>query len=159
MGTYYNLKEKKNLFWTNKKFVCLFQLLKLRKNRGNPWGKTRLVVWCFGPGICVLYFLSFPERKSVTRENWDKLCVYFSILPNCQVPNLLKPQNHEEDFFQIQCASKKVRTVSFIIQKPKSKHLVCLSFLCLQFFLREREKIFYRNSGPWSHELIKVHIL
>ena len=39
------------------------------------------------PGICVKYFLSFPQKKPVTRENWDKISVYFSILPNCQVPN------------------------------------------------------------------------
>ena len=38
--------------------------------------------------------------------------------------------------------------VNFIIQKLKSKHLVCLSFLWWQFFLREQEKIFYTYSGP-----------
>ena len=31
------------------------------------------------PRICVKYFLSFPQKKPVTRENWDKLSVYFSI--------------------------------------------------------------------------------
>ena len=30
------------------------------------------------PGMCVKYFLSFPQKKTVTRENWDKLSVYFS---------------------------------------------------------------------------------
>ena len=39
-------------------------------------------------------------------------------------------------------------TVNFIIQKLKSKHLVCLSFLWWQVFLRERGKIFYTYSGP-----------
>ena len=40
-------------------------------------------------------------------------------------------------------------TVNVIIQKLKSKHLVCLSFLWRQVFLREQqEKIFYTYSGP-----------
>jgi hypothetical protein len=39
-------------------------------------------------------------------------------------------------------------TVNFIIQKLKSKHLVCLSFLWWKIFLREREKIFCTYSGP-----------
>ena len=30
-------------------------------------------------GICVKYFLSFPFKKPVIRENWDKLRVYLSI--------------------------------------------------------------------------------
>ena len=38
--------------------------------------------------------------------------------------------------------------VNSIIQKLKSKHLVCLSFLLWQNFLREGEKIFYTYSGP-----------
>ena len=29
--------------------------------------------WSIRPGICVKYFLSFPQKKSVTRANWDKL--------------------------------------------------------------------------------------
>ena len=37
--------------------------------------------------------------------------------------------------------------VNFIIQKLKSKHLVCLSSLWLHDFLRVREKIFYTYSG------------
>jgi hypothetical protein len=37
--------------------------------------------------------------------------------------------------------------VNFIIQKLKSKHLVCLSFFWWQVFLREREKIFYTYSS------------
>jgi hypothetical protein len=36
-------KLRKNLFWTNKKF--LFQMLKLRKNRRKNWGKQD---WLFG---------------------------------------------------------------------------------------------------------------
>ena len=35
-----------------------------------------------------------------------------------------------------------------IIPKLKSKHLVCLSFLWRQVFLREWQKIFYTYSGP-----------
>ena len=40
--------------------------------------------------------------------------------------------------------------VNFVIQKLKSKLLVCLSFLWWQFFFREQEKIFYTYSGPHS---------
>ena len=53
------------------------------------------------------------------------------VLPNCQVPS---------GFFGI--------NVNIITQKLKSKHLVCLSFLWWQGFLREREKIFSTYSGP-----------
>ena len=38
--------------------------------------------------------------------------------------------------------------VNYIIEKLKSKHNVCLSFLWRQVFLRERKKIFYTYSGP-----------
>ena len=42
--------------------------------------------------------------------------------------------------------------VNFIIQKLKSKHLVCLSFLWWQVFLRgQQEKIFYTYSGPQTY--------
>ena len=33
------------MFWTNKKFVIFYQLLKLRKIRGKNWGKQN---WLFG---------------------------------------------------------------------------------------------------------------
>ena len=48
--------------------------------------------------------------------------------------------------------------VNFIIQKLKSKHLVCLSFLWWQVFLREREKIFNTYSGPKSIVTVKEKI-
>jgi hypothetical protein len=38
--------------------------------------------------------------------------------------------------------------VNFIIQKLKSKHLVCFSFLWRQVFLSEREKMFYTYFRP-----------
>ena len=38
--------------------------------------------------------------------------------------------------------------VNFIIQKLKGEHLVCLSFLWYQVFLREGENIFYTYSWP-----------
>ena len=89
--------------------------------------------------ICKIFSL-VPSKN---RENWEKPGVYFwmikftrtQILPNCRVPN---------DFFCI--------TVNFIIQKLKSKHLVCLSFLMWQIILMEREKIFYIYSGPKQHK-------
>ena len=77
------------------------------------------------------------SEKLPTRENWDKLSVHFSIFewwnwPKHQFCQIAKCQM---SFFSI--------TVNFITQKLKSKHLVCLSFLWWQIFLREREKIFY----------------
>ena len=93
------------------------------------------------------------------------------ILPNCQVPN---------GFFWYSCkfyhskygrpkvlksviyAPRSLPTVciirSLIIQKLKSKHLICLIFLWRQVFLREREKIFYKYSGPiTSHSFVRRH--
>ena len=57
--------RKGNLFWTNKKFVCFFQLLKLRKIRGQNLGnelvktsyefvieiKFRQIDGCDGPSV------------------------------------------------------------------------------------------------------------
>ena len=37
-----------------------------------------MICWLW-PGICVKYFFLFPQIKTVTRENWDKLSFYFSI--------------------------------------------------------------------------------
>ena len=77
--------------------------------------------------MCKIFPL-VPSKKPVNRENWDKVFTFQVLndkfLPNCQVPNY---------FFGT--------TVNFIIQKLKSKHLVCLSFLWWQVFLREWEKI------------------
>ena len=72
--------------------------------------------------MCKMFSL-LPSKKPVTREDWDKLPIYFSIfwvikltktpiLPNCQVPNVL--------FFCI--------NVDCIVKKLKSKRLVFLIF-------------------------------
>ena len=97
----------------------------------------------YGPGICVKYFLSFSQKICHQRKIWQTKFLVFhfwvmkltktSISPNLQVTN---------GFF--------VKTVNFITQKSKSKHFICLSFLCCQGFLRERDKIFYTYSGPWA---------
>ena len=66
------------------------------------------------PEICVRYFLSVLSK---TRENLDKLNVYFSIF---------------EWYYQKKAVwqfDKIGVLVIFIIQKLKSKGLVCLSFL------------------------------
>ena len=90
-------------------------------------------------------------EKTPIRENWDKLNTYLlfnfwmikltitPILPSCQVPT-------NGIFWYIG---------NFIIQKLKSKQLVCLSFLWWQVFLREREKIFYTYSKPKWWEFSK----
>ena len=71
-------------------------------------------------------------KKTVTRENWDKLSVYFSIL-----------QLYQWKLLGVRQFDKISVLVNFINQKLKSKNLVCLSFLWRQFLLREREKIFH----------------
>ena len=49
-------------------FIC--------KQNGSSWNKEKLPLkW----NVCVKYFLSFYQKKPVTRENWDKLSVYFTI--------------------------------------------------------------------------------
>ena len=49
--------------------------------------------------------------------------------------------------------------VNFITWKFKSKHLVCLSFLWGQVFLREREKIFCTYSRPEVTEVTYCRFL
>ena len=93
-------------------------------------------------------FSLVPSKKPVARENWDKLSVYFSIL------------NDEIDKKHQFCQIAKCQmaffgmTENFIIQKLKSKQLVCLSFLWWQGFLREWEKISYTYSRPYTSESI-----
>ena len=57
-----------------------------------------------------------------------------------QNTNFAKLPTEKKFFFGI--------AVNFIIKTLKSKHLVCLSFLWSEFFLREREEIFSTYSGP-----------
>ena len=95
----------------------------------------------------------FSRSLKKTRENWDKLSVHFSIFewwnwPKHQFCQIAKCQMA---FFGI--------TVNFIIQRLKSKHLVCLSFLWWQVFLREREKIFFTHSGPKNTKSAPFFIL
>ena len=72
-----------------------------------------------------------------TRWNCDKLSGYFSIF---------EWQNWPKHWF---CQTVKCQmalygiTVNFTIQKWKSKHLVCLSFLWRLFFYRRRENILH----------------
>ena len=103
-----------------------------------------------------------PSKKSVTRENCDKLsCLLFNfwmikwtktpILRNYQVPNGFFWFNCKFNHSKIQqfvMLSLKEKYIILIIQKLKSKHLICLIFLWRQVFLREREKISYTYSGP-----------
>ena len=49
--------------------------------------------------------------------------------------------------------------VNIITQKLKSKHLVCLSFLWWEVFLREREKIFFTYFGPIWHSEVECYLL
>ena len=90
------------------------------------------------PGICVKYFLSFPQKKTChQRKLRQTKCLLYNfwmikltktpILPNFQVPN--------------------VTTINFITQKLKSKHLVCFSFLWRQVFWGNERKYFTHIPG------------
>ena len=65
--------------------ICkAYQYLMLAKkmNPNRIWDRPNCLrqhTAALRPGICVKYFLSFPQKKPGTRENWDKLSVYFSI--------------------------------------------------------------------------------
>ena len=82
------------------------------------------------------YFLSFPQKTSQQRKLRQTKCLLFNfwmikltktpILPNCAKCQMA--------FCWYNC--------KVIIQKWKSKHLVCLSFLCWQVFLREWENTY-----------------
>ena len=91
--------------------------------------------------MCKIFSL-MPSKNPPTRENWDKLSVYFSIFL------WLNLQLYQKKPFANWQFGKIGFLVNLIIQKWKSKHLVCLSFLWWQVLLRERGKIFYTYSGP-----------
>ena len=96
-----------------------------------------------GPGICGLEFLWILSNFPITRETETN--VYSSILQkfNFWMIKLTKTPNLPN--FQVpNCTS-----INFITQKLKSKHLVCLSFLWWQVFLREWGKTSYTYfAGP-----------
>ena len=97
--------------------------------------------WTPRQAICIKHFLLFPQRicrqrkqrqtKHLLLNFWIIELTKTTILTNYQVPN---------GFFVYNC--------KFYQSKIESKHLVCLSFLWWQVFLREREKIFYTYSRP-----------
>ena len=76
--------------------------------------------------MCKIFSL-IPSKKPATRENWDKLSVYFLIF-EWQYLQLY----HEKPFGAWQFGKIGV-FVNFITQKLKSKHLIFLSFLWLGF--------------------------
>ena len=84
-------------------------------------------------------FSLVPSKKPVTRENWGKLSVYFSIFEWFTVIP-------KKSIWHLAICKIGV-LVNSIIKKLKSKHLVCLSFLWWQVFMRELEKISYTYSG------------
>ena len=91
--------------------------------------------------MCKIFSL-FPSKQLVNRENRDKLSVYFSIFWMIKCTIIQKQTFGTWKFDKIGVL------VNFIIEKLKIIHLLCLSFLWWQVFLREREKIFYTYSGP-----------
>ena len=94
------------------------------------------------PRICRKYFLSFPQKFLSPEKTEIAKCLLLNflvmkltktpILHNCQVPSGLFWQN-----------------CYFTIQKLKSKHLVCLSFLWWKKFFWGNEKNYFAHTpGP-----------
>ena len=87
--------------------------------------------------MCKIFSL-IPSKNPVTRENWDKLSVNFSIFEWWCLQLYKKITFGSWQFGNIGVL------VNFINQKLKSKHLVCLSFFWWQvFFEGTRENIFH----------------
>ena len=68
-------------------------------------------------GICAKYFLSFTQKKTPTRENWNKLSIYIWIF------EWLHLHFYQTKPFSSWKFGKIGALVNFIIQKLKSKHL------------------------------------
>ena len=92
---------------------------------------------CMAQNMWKIFHL-VPSKKPLTRENWDKLSVYFSNLSD-KIYNYI----YQKKPFGTWQFGKICVLVNFITQKSKSKHLVCLSFLWWQFFEGTRETILY----------------
>jgi len=72
---FFNRLPKKKMFCTNKNFGFFF---KLRKNWGKLWG-NKISCLVFGPGICVIYFISFPQKKNChQRKLRQTKCLLFN---------------------------------------------------------------------------------
>ena len=74
-------------------------------------------------GICVKYFLSFPQKTLSPEKTETKQVFTFQLLNDkiVQNTNFAKLPSAKWLFFGID--------INIIIQKLKSKHSVCLSFL------------------------------
>ena len=91
--------------------------------------------------MCKIFSL-VPSKKPVTKENWEKISVYFSIFWMIKFTVIPKKVIWHLAIWQNWCFGQ------FYHSKLKSKHLLCLSFLWWKVFSREQEKIFYIYSGP-----------
>ena len=131
------MQKVENFRFTSSIFVSLGKNLLVKMKVKHFGGKKGVCILGWpGPGIWAKYFLLFPQKKHATREKLinDKID---------QNTNFAKLPCAKCLFFGI--------TLSFIIQKMKTKQIVYLSFLWWQVFLREWEKIFYTYSrSEWS---------
>ena len=91
--------------------------------------------------MCKIFSL-VPSKKALTRENWDKLSVHFSIFGVIKFTIIQKKTFGTRKFGKIGVL------VNFIIQKLKSKHSFCLSFLSWHVFEQTRENIL---NIFWAH--------
>ena len=99
--------------------------------------------------MCVKYFPSFPQKNLSPEKTETKQVFTFQLLNDKIVQNTNFAKLPVPNVFFANFAN-------FIIQKFKSKHLVCLSFLWCVVFMREREKIFSKHSRP-NTPLVSIH--
>ena len=90
--------------------------------------------------MCKIFSL-VPSKNLVTRENWDKLSVYFSIFLRLNLQLYQKNAIWHLAIWQIGVL------VNFIIQKLKMNPLVCLSFFWWQVFWVNERKYFTHIPG------------
>ena len=119
--------------------VSFSNLEKIEENCGG----NKISCLVFGPGICVIYFISFPQKKNChQRKLRQTKCLLFNFWA-------VKLTQVSDTHFAKSSSAKCFfgATVSFIIQKSKSKHLVCRSFQWLQFFWGNERKYFTHIPG------------
>ena len=94
-----------------------FQFISDKIDQNTKVKKWTTLFGGLGPGICVKYFLSFPQNNLSPEKTETNEVFTFQFLSDkiCQIAKC------QMAFYGI--------NVNFITPKSKSKHLVCLSFL------------------------------
>ena len=129
--------------------VFLMTVLLILKSSNITVGTSNLQYWgpVLTPLLNILLFLQLKvSNVSKTHLSWylkESETVYIKFFGNGRTAKPKCKWNRRKKEAIWHSAIWKIGVlVNFIIQKSKSKHLVCLSLLWWQVFLREREKTF-----------------